>query len=57
MSRKPKSHRHLPALVRGGGERGMGECLHFTKKRKKISTGRNTLGVDMLIGIFPTKVK
>ena len=57
MSRKPKSYRYLPALVKGGRKRGMGECLHFTKSRKKISTGRNTLGVDMLIGIFPTKVK
>lgn len=37
---------------------GGGESLSFiSQKRKKISTGRNTPGVDMLIGIFPTKVK
>lgn len=49
----------MPAVVKGkkiNGEWG-GVFFCTLQKGEKISTGRNNPEVDMLIGIFPTKVR
>lgn len=57
MSRKPKKPLTFTSYSKKKKREMELGRVYPLRKRKKISAGRNTLGVDMLIGIFPTKVK